>query len=82
MSKASGDDWIGLTLGEDFDLRKLGMLYYVGASSQRLGDALRRLERYVRAGNEALVVRTQLRQRLPHRVEIHWGVATQGPATD
>ena len=60
VSKASGDDWIGLTLGEDFDLRKLGMLYYVGASSQRLGDALRRLERYVRAGNEALVVRTQL----------------------
>ena len=60
VSKASGDDWIGLTLGEDFDLRKLGMLYYVGASSHRLGDALRRLERYVRAGNEALIVRTQL----------------------
>jgi AraC-like DNA-binding protein len=60
VSKASGDDWIGLTLGEDFDLRQLGMLYYVGASSHRLGDALRRLVRYVRAGNEALVVRTQL----------------------
>ena len=58
-SKASGDDWIGLTLGEAFDLRELGMLYYVGASSPRLGDALKRLERYVRAGNEALVVRTQ-----------------------
>jgi AraC-like DNA-binding protein len=59
VSKASGDDWIGLTLGGAFDLRELGMLYYVGASSHRLGDALRRLERYVHAGNEALVVRTQ-----------------------
>ena len=57
MSRAVADDWIGLTLAADFDLREMGMLYYVAASSHRLGDALQRLERYARLGNEALVVR-------------------------
>ena len=57
VSRAVADDWIGLTLAADFDLREMGMLYYVAASSHRLGDALQRLERYVRLGNEALVVR-------------------------
>ena len=56
-SRAVDDDWIGLTLAADFDPREMGMLYYVAASSQRLGDALLRLERYVRLGNEALVVK-------------------------
>ncbi|MCC2688577.1 MAG: hypothetical protein K0S21_1380 [Rhizobiaceae bacterium] len=56
VSDAVADDWIGLTLAADFDLREMGMLYYVAASSQRLGDALHRLERYARLGNEALVV--------------------------
>ena len=36
---------IGLTLAKDFDLREIGMLYYVAASSKTLGDALRRIER-------------------------------------
>ena len=57
VSRAVADDWIGLTLAADFDLREMGMLYYVAASSGRLGDALQRLERYARLGNEALVVR-------------------------
>src|SRR5262245_49484280 len=35
-SQAAKDDWIGLTLAEAFDLRELGMLYYVAASSQGL----------------------------------------------
>ena len=56
-SAATGDDWFGLTLGEGFDLRETGMLYYVAASSHRLRAALMRLERYARIGNEALVVR-------------------------
>ena len=54
-SRAVGDDFLGLTLAEQFDLRELGMLYYVAASSHRVGDALRRLERYVRVANEALI---------------------------
>ncbi len=57
VSRAVEDDWLGLTLATDFDLREIGMLYYVAASSQRFGDALTRLERYVRIADEALVVR-------------------------
>ncbi len=56
-SVAVDDDWLGLTLAADFDLRQIGMLYYVAASSRRFGDALQRLERYVRIVHEALVVR-------------------------
>jgi AraC-like DNA-binding protein len=57
VSRATKDDWIGLTLAAEFDLREMGMLYYVAASSLYLGDALKRLERYARLGNEALVMR-------------------------
>ena len=54
VSQATRDEWIGLTLAADFDLRQLGMLYYVAASSHRLDDAIRRLERYARVASEAL----------------------------
>ena len=32
------DDCIGFTMARDFDLREIGLLYYVMASSQILGD--------------------------------------------
>ena len=57
VSRAVEDDWLGVTLAADFDLREIGMLYYVAASSQRFGDALKRLDRYVRIANEALDLR-------------------------
>jgi AraC-like DNA-binding protein len=57
VSRAVEDEWLGLTLAVDFDLREIGMLYYVAASSERFEDALKRLERYVRIADEALVVR-------------------------
>ncbi len=57
VSRALKDDWLGLTLAADFDLREMGMLYYVAASSQRFGDALKRLDRYERVANEALDLR-------------------------
>jgi AraC-like DNA-binding protein len=57
VSRALKDDWLGLTLAADFDLRETGMLYYVAASSQRFGDALKRLDRYERIANEALDLR-------------------------
>jgi AraC-like DNA-binding protein len=57
VSRAADDDWIGLTLAGECELRELGMLYYVAASSDQLGDAVMRLARYVRLGNEALVMR-------------------------
>src|SRR4051812_28742757 len=40
------DDWLGFTMARDFDPREIGLLYYVMASSQTLGDALERASRY------------------------------------
>ena len=37
----------------DFDPREIGLLYYVMASSQTLGDALKRIARYSHITNEA-----------------------------
>jgi AraC-like DNA-binding protein len=50
------DDCIGFTLARDCDPREMGLLYYVLASSQTLGDAVKRAARYSRINNEALVV--------------------------
>ena len=50
------DDCLGFTLARDFDPREIGLLYYVMASSQSLGDALKRVARYSQITNEALVV--------------------------
>ena len=49
------DDCIGFTLARDHDPREIGLLYYVMASSQTLGEALKRIARYSRITNEALV---------------------------
>jgi AraC-like DNA-binding protein len=54
-ANALKDDCLGFTLARDFDLREVGLLYYVMASSQTLGDALNRVARYSRITNEALV---------------------------
>jgi AraC-like DNA-binding protein len=58
------DDCLGFTLACDFDPRELGLLYYVMASSQTLGDALKRVARYSQTTNEALVVRYRAENRL------------------
>jgi AraC-like DNA-binding protein len=49
------DDCLGFTLALDHDPREIGLLYYVMASSQTLGDGLKRLARYSKVTNEALV---------------------------
>ena len=49
------DDRLGFTLAREFDLREIGLIYYVMASSQTLGEGLKRLARYSRVTNEALV---------------------------
>jgi AraC-like DNA-binding protein len=49
------DDRLGFTLARDHDPREIGLLYYVMASSRTLGAALKRLARYSRVTNEALV---------------------------
>jgi AraC-like DNA-binding protein len=58
------DDCIGFTLARDFDPREIGLLYYVMASSQTLGDALKRIARYSKITNEALVFGYQEANRL------------------
>jgi hypothetical protein len=50
------DDRLGFTLAHEFDPRELGLLYYVMASSQTLGDALKRVARYSKITNDAVVV--------------------------
>jgi AraC-like DNA-binding protein len=58
------DDCLGFTLARDFDPREIGLLHYVMASSQTLGDGLKRVARYSQITNEAVVVRYQEGNRL------------------
>jgi AraC-like DNA-binding protein len=56
VADALRDVLLGFHLAQDFDLREIGLPYYVMASSERLGDALRRGERYSRIVNEGISV--------------------------
>ncbi|WGD56080.1 AraC family transcriptional regulator [Bradyrhizobium sp. CB1650] len=55
-AEALNDDLLGFSLAKEFDPRDLGLLYYVMASSDTLGDALKRAARYSRITNEAIVL--------------------------
>ena len=57
------DDLLGFHLARSFDLREIGLLYYVIASSERLEDALRDVERYSRIMNEGVRLRFSLQDR-------------------
>jgi AraC-like DNA-binding protein len=46
------DDLLGFHLAQNYDLREIGLFYYVLASSEILADALLRAERYGRIVNE------------------------------
>ena len=59
VANALQDDFLGFHLAESFDLREVGLLYYVAASSESLGEALRRLERYSAIGNEGVALRVR-----------------------
>src|SRR6516162_6998136 len=63
-ASALKDDYLGFTLARDFDPREIGLVYYVMASSQTLGDALKRLAHYSKITNEALVFGYQEGNRL------------------
>ena len=39
VAAALGDDFLGFHLGTAFDIRELGLLYYVAASAETLGEA-------------------------------------------
>jgi AraC-like DNA-binding protein/transcriptional regulator with XRE-family HTH domain len=53
---ALGDEFLGFSLAAEFDCRDLGLLYYVMASSDTLGGALKCASRYSRVTNEAIVL--------------------------
>jgi AraC-like DNA-binding protein len=54
VADAVGDELLGFHLAQDFDLREIGMLYYIMSSADALGDALQRATRYGRMVNEGL----------------------------
>jgi hypothetical protein len=56
-ANALRDEFLGAHLAQDFDLREIGLTYYVMASSETLGDALRRAERYCTIGNEGIALK-------------------------
>jgi AraC-like DNA-binding protein len=59
VAKALGDDLLGFHLALNFDLRIIGFLYYVLASSETLGEALGRTARYSSIVNEGFRVRVR-----------------------
>ena len=48
------DPYLGIHIAEGIELREMGLVYYVIASSETLGDALRRLARYSGITNEGV----------------------------
>jgi len=54
VARSLGDEFLGVRLAEFPDLRELGLLFYVAASSLTLGDALQRAARYSSIANEGL----------------------------
>jgi AraC-like DNA-binding protein len=55
--EALGDDWLGFHLAREFDLRQIGLIYYVLASSGALGESLLKAERYCQIVNEGISLR-------------------------
>jgi AraC-like DNA-binding protein len=57
-ASALHDEYLGFNLGRELDdLRKIGLLYYIAASSDTLDEALRRTARYVSITNESYSVK-------------------------
>ena len=54
------DEWLGFHLARSFDLREIGLVYYVVASSSQLADALRNAERYSQINNEGVRLRFRM----------------------
>jgi len=82
-AEALHDDLLGFHLAQDYELREIGLFYYVLASSDILADALHRAERYsgivndgislqARIGKEASIVLSYIgidRQSDRHQIE-------------
>jgi hypothetical protein len=64
IADALQDDFLGFHLARDFDLREIGLLYYVVNSAELLGDAFRRAERYSTIVNEGISLRLREREEI------------------
>ena len=56
------DEWLGFHLARNYDLRDIGLVYYVMASSEQLADALRNAARYSQVNNEGVRLRFNLQE--------------------
>ena len=56
VANGLGDECLGFHLAQLPDLRELGLLFYVAASSETLGDALQRAARYSSVVNEGVSI--------------------------
>ena len=56
------DEWLGFHLARNYDLRDIGLVYYVMASSEQLADALRNAARYSQINNEGVRLRFNLQE--------------------
>ena len=54
------DDFLGFHLAQDYELREIGLFYYVLASSEILADALHRAERYSGIMNEGILLQARI----------------------
>jgi len=54
VAEELGDEFLGFHLARNFDLREIGLVYYVIASSERLADAIRNAERYCGVMNDGV----------------------------
>ncbi|MHB8269288.1 MAG: AraC family transcriptional regulator [Bradyrhizobium sp.] len=59
-AEALPDDLLGFHLAQDYDLREIGLFYYVLASSEILADALHRAERYSGIVNEGFSLQARI----------------------
>jgi AraC-like DNA-binding protein len=51
------DDLLGFHLSQGFDLREIGLLYYIMSSSESFADAMNNGERYTRIVNEGIGIK-------------------------
>jgi hypothetical protein len=64
MAEALGDRLLGFHVAQGMDLRRGGLLYYVAASSEVLGDALHRIARYSSMVNEGVKLEAETGEKL------------------
>jgi AraC-like DNA-binding protein len=65
-----GDEHLGFHLAQDFDLREIGLLYYVMASSETLAEALSNASRYSLLNNEGVQLSIDLDR--DTRIALHY----------